>query len=113
MDSILTTIKKLLGVSEADESFDIDIVMGINTALSSLTQIGVGPPAGFLIQTKTSTWSEFLGTGLDLESVKTYVYLKVKLLFDPPSSSALIDSINRVLSELEFRIYVRTDNVTA
>ena len=113
MDSILTSIKKSLGIGEDDVSFDTDIVMSINTAVASLTQMGVGPPNGFRIEDKTAEWSDFLGTAIDLESVKSFIYLKVKLLFDPPSSSALIDSINRVLGELEFRIYVCVDNAAA
>lgn len=107
MDSILTTIKKLLGLAEEDTSFDTDIIIGINTAFSTLTQLGVGPSNGFSILDKSKTWSDFLASATDLEAVKTYVHLKAKLLFDPPANSAMIDSINNVLDELTFRLYVQ------
>ena len=107
MDSILTTIKKLLGLAEDDASFDTDVVIGINTAFSTLTQIGVGPTVGFSIQDKSKVWTDFLSDATDLESVKTYVHLKTKLLFDPPANSAMIDSINNMLDELTFRLYVQ------
>lgn len=107
MDSILTTIKKLLGLVEDDTSFDTDIIIGINTAFSTLAQLGVGPSNGFSIKDKSETWSDFLSSATDLESIKTYVHLKAKLLFDPPASSAMIDSINNILDELTFRLYVQ------
>ena len=111
MQSILTSIKKLIGIGEADESFDTDIIMAINTSLAALTQMGVGPPEGYAIQSKTETWENFLGAEKNLEAAKSYVYLKTRLLFDPPTSSALLESINNVLSELEFRIYVQADSL--
>lgn len=110
MESILTSIKKLLGPNESNESFDMDIIMHINSVFSILTQLGVGPSSGFSIQDKDNTWAEFLGSGLTLEFVKSFVYLKVRLLFDPPQSSAVIESINRQLSELEWRIAEQVDD---
>ena len=103
-ESILTSIKKLLGITEEYDHFDSDIIMHINTVLMILTQLGVGPTKGFMISDKTSTWSDFLPSDKNLESVKTYVYLKVKLLFDPPLSSVVMECTNRVISELEWRI---------
>lgn len=108
MESILTSIKKMLGIAEDYDHFDPDIIMHINTALMILKQLGVGPPEGFLIEDDTSTWVEFVNDSIKLESIKSYVYLRVKLLFDPPLSSAVIESMNRMISELEWRI-----NVTA
>ncbi len=106
MDSILTSIKKLLGLSEDYEQFDADIIMHINTVFMNLTQLGVGPASGFYIESVDETWDEFVNTdkNMQLNAVKTYVYLKVKLLFDPPLSSAVIESINRTISELEWRL---------
>ncbi|MEG1514775.1 MAG: hypothetical protein RSD95_07830 [Clostridia bacterium] len=104
MESILTSIKKLLMLDENDISFDADIIMHINTVLSILNQLGVGPDKGLSITDKSTTWGQFLDTSPNLDSVRSYVYLKVKLLFDPPSSSAVIESINRVVGELEWRI---------
>ena len=94
MDSILTSIKKLLMLAEDDTSFDADIIMHINTVLSILNQFGVGPDEGFTITDKTATWQQFLGSYPNLDAVRSYVYLKVKMLFDPPTSGAVIESTN-------------------
>lgn len=109
MDSILTSIKKMIGIEESYEHFDPDIIMHINSAFMILTQLGVGPAEGFFIEDETSVWSDFLPTTPKLESVKTYIHLRVRLLFDPPSSSALIESINRTISELEWRLNVAAE----
>lgn len=109
MDSILTSIKKLLGIAEEYEHFDPDIVMYINSAFSVLTQLGVGPEEGFRIEDASKTWSEFLYDDPRLEFVKTFIYLKVRLAFDPPLSSAVMEAINRQISELEWRINVTVD----
>lgn len=109
MDSILTSIKKLLGIDEEYTQFDNDIIMHINTVFLNLTQLGVGPEEGFLIEDDTATWDDFIGDSNQLQAVKTYVYLKVKLLFDPPLSSSVIESINRIISELEWRLNVAVD----
>jgi len=109
MDSILTSIKKLLGIAEDYEHFDPDIIMCINSAFSTLTQLGVGPAEGFRIEDESTEWSDFLKDDFRLEFVKTYIHLKAKLVFDPPLSSAVIESINRQISELEWRINVAVD----
>lgn len=106
MDSILTSIKKLLGIAEEYTHFDDDIVMHINTVLMILTQVGIGPEEGFTIIDDSATWDEFLPEGSNLASVKSYIYLRVKLLFDPPLSSAVIESTNRMISELEWRLNI-------
>ena len=108
MESILTSIKKLLGIQEEYTNFDNDIIMHINSTFSTLTQLGVGPSNGFSIKDKSSTWDEFI-SDTRLECVKSYIYLKVKLLFDPPSTSAVMDSINRQINEYEWRINVFSD----
>lgn len=109
MDSILTSVKKMLGIEEEYEHFDADIIMHINSVLMILNQIGVGPSDGFSISDKTAKWSDFIQDSRKLESVKSYVYLKVKLLFDPPQSSAVMESMNRMISELEWRLSVAVD----
>lgn len=110
MESILTSIKKLLGIVEEYEHFDADIIMHINSAFSVLTQLGVGPEEGFRIEDASTVWSDFLYDDPRLEMVRTYVYLKVKLVFDTSSSSsAVIESINRQIQELEWRINVTVD----
>ncbi len=111
MESILTSIKKLLGIDEEYEHFDTDIIIYINTALSILTQIGVGPNEGFTIRDNSSTWSEFIQNDKTLETVKTYILLKVRLLFDPPTSSTVIDSFNKQLTELESRILIASEMI--
>lgn len=110
MESILTSIKKMLGISEEYEHFDMDLIMHINSVFSILNQLGVGPPNGFTIQDANATWSDYIPDEALLEMVKSYVYLKVKLFFDPPSSSAVTESTNRLISELEFRILVVADS---
>ena len=111
LDSILTSTKKNVGVSEIDDSFDPDIIMAINSAFTILCQLGVGPIGGFSIHDKETTWNEFLTTGEQLELVKTYVYIKVKLIFDPPASATILESYERQAKEYEWRLQVATDPV--
>ena len=110
MESILTSIKKLLGITEEYDQFDPDIIMHINSVFMILTQLGVGPAEGFSIEDDTAVWTDFIQDIKKLESVKTYIYLKVKLLFDPPLSSAVIDSTNRLINELEWRLNVAAES---
>lgn len=111
MDSILTSIKKLLGISEEYTQFDDDIIMHINSVFLNLTQLGVGPEEGFFIEDDTTDWEDFVDieSNAQLQAIKTYVYLKVKLLFDPPLSTAVIESTNRMISELEWRLNVAVE----
>ena len=109
MESILTSIKKLLGPDGEYEHFDPDIIMHINSALMELTQIGVGPKEGFVICDDVPTWVDFLGDTKKLESVKTYVYIQVKLVFDPPASSAVIEALKEQARRLEWRLNVAVD----
>ena len=99
MDSILTSIKKLLGISEDVDNFDTDIIVHINSVLMILNQLGVGPVEGFSISDKTAKWSDFIPNDSSIEAVKSYVYLKVRLMFDPPTSAAAIESMNKLISE--------------
>lgn len=110
MNSILNSIKKRLGISEEYEHFDDDIIMDINSVFSILTQMGVGPSTGFIIDDQDAEWTDFMEDMIKLEFVKTYVYLKVRLMFDPPQSSAVTESINRQISELEWRIFIQADS---
>lgn len=104
IDSILSSIKKLLGLSEEYDPFDSDIIIHINSVFLTLNQLGVGPDEGFFIIDKSAIWSDFASDKILVNAVKTYMYLKVKLLFDPPASSTAIESINRMISEYEWRI---------
>ena len=107
--SILTSIKKLLGVAEDYSEFDEDIMTHINSVFLNLTQLGVGPEEGFMIKDDTAEWEDFINDSVQLQAVKTYVYLKVKLLFDPPLSSSVTESINRMIAELEWRLNAAVD----
>lgn len=113
-ESILTSIKKMLGPEEEYTHFDPDIIMHINSVFSILTQLGVGPSEGFSISGSGETWEDYLSNDHNpnyFSMIKTYVYLKVKLIFDPPLSSAVIEAINRQISELEWRLTVAADPV--
>ena len=109
MDSILVSIKKLLGIAADYTHFDPDIVMHINSAFSVLTQLGVGPPEGFRIEDNAKTWNDFIGDATRIDAVKSYVYLKVSLWFDPPASSAVLSAKERQISELEWRLNVAAE----
>lgn len=108
-NSILTSIKKLLGIEEEYEHFDSDLIMHINSVFSVLTQLGVGPAEGFSIEDDSAVWTDFIPEKSKIECVKSYMHQKVKLLFDPPLGSAVIESMNRTISELEWRIMVAVD----
>lgn len=107
MDSILDSIKKLLGIQPEYTSFDEDIIIAINTSFATLNQLGVGPEGGYMIEDNTQTWNDYI-TATNLNMVKTYVHLKSRLLFDPPTGGVL-DAIKNQLAELEFRLYVEVD----
>lgn len=104
MDSILTSIKKMLGIAEEYTNFDADLIMHINSVFMILAQLGVGPSEGFFIEDDTATWDEFIQDKKEINSVKSYVGLKVRLLFDPPTSSSQIDNANKLINELEWRL---------
>ena len=104
MDSILNSIKKLLGITEECKDFNQDLIIHINSVFMILNQLGVGPTDGFKITDETNTWNEFISGDQNIESVKTYMYMKVKMMFDPPSSSIVADAINKQISELEWRL---------
>lgn len=109
MDSILTSVKKMLGIEDEYTHFDPDIILHVNSVMMTLAQLGVGPEAGFFIADKTKTWVDFLGDRKDLEAVKTYIYLKVRLLFDPPTSAFVLGATERQITELEWRLNVQVD----
>lgn len=105
MESILTSIKKLLGIAEEYEHFDADLIVHINSVFLILSQIGVGPSDGFMITDSNANWNDFVPDDVKkMQAVKTYVYLKVKLLFDPPSNSTLVESTKELIREYEWRL---------
>lgn len=115
LDGILLSVKKLLGIDAAYIHFDADLIMHINSVFSILTQMGVGPASGFSITGYTEKWSDFIADESDtyklFPQVKSYMYLKVKLMFDPPLSSSVTESINRQISELEWRLYMAAEPI--
>lgn len=104
MESILNSIKGLLGVDSSYTAFDADIIAHINSVFMILTQLGVGPSTGYSIADASSKWSDFLGINSNLVAVRTYTYLRVKMLFDPPTVSAVLDAQDRIIKELEWRL---------
>lgn len=108
MESILTSIKKLLGITEEYTHFDADIIMHINSVFMVLHQLGVGPANGFFIEDDSTTWSEYLGDPTKLQLVKSYMYLKVRMLFDPPTG-AVMNSMKEQINEFEWRLNVAVD----
>jgi hypothetical protein len=111
MDSILTSIKKMLGLAEEYTPFDDDIIIMINAVFADLTQMGVGPSEGFYIEDETSIWSDFVPDMAKMQSVKSYMYLRVKLLFDPGSiGSSTLASYERQIAQWEWRLNVEAES---
>jgi len=110
-ESILDSTKKVIGLAEDNTDFDVDIIMHINTAFSTLNQLGVGPDDGFAIEDADAVWSDFLMDVLPLNNIKTYVYLRVRMLFDPPTTSFTIAAMEKQIEELEWRINVYREGV--
>lgn len=109
-NSILNDIKSMLGPTYDDESFDTDIIIYINSTFTILRQLGVGPKDGYHIKDKNNIWSEFVKDIEGLDAVKTYIYLKVKLVFDPPLNASLVESFNTQVKELEWRLNVSVES---
>ena len=108
MESILDSIKKLLGIQPEYRAFDEDLIIHINTVFIILNQLNVGPEEGFMIVDGSESWDDFV-KGINETMVKTYIYLKVRLMFDPPTSGVLVESMNSMISELEWRLYLEGD----
>lgn len=107
--SILTSTKNVLGIAEDYTVFDLDIITHINTAFTTLTQLGVGPVNGFMIDDESAVWDDFIDDDDQYNSVKTYVYLRVRMLFDPPQTSYLISAMERQIEQLEWRLNVHRE----
>lgn len=113
MESILTSIKGMLGIPEEHSFYDSVLIGHINTVFMILSQMGVGPHGGFSIQDADPTWSDYVSEEMDMEGVKTYVALQVKLLFDPPTHSSAVESAKNMIKELEWRLYTAADSMTS
>lgn len=110
INSILTSTKQNLGIVEADTAFDHEIISHINGVFARLNQLGIGPANGFMIEDKTVTWDAYLGSDLNLNSVRTYVFLKVKILFDPPQTSFVLNSVEKQIEQLEWTLNVKRED---
>lgn len=104
IESILNSVKKNLGIASDYNVFDPDILMHINTAFFTVTQIGIGLEGGFVVEDADATWADFLGTGPRWTAVRTYTFLRVKSLFDPPGVSYLVSAMQNQIEELEMRL---------
>ncbi len=107
--SILTTIKKLLGIEDVDTSFDTDVTIFINSAIARLSELGVGPSGGYQIVDKTQKWSDYLDPTAKIGDIQTYIYYSVRLSFDPPTSSFVLDSMQKQLDKLEWSININAE----
>lgn len=107
MDSILDSVKKVVGIDASYDAFDIDLIMHINSAFFTLNQLGVGPEEGFRIEGREDQWADFLGSSIDLEIVKSYVYVTVRLIFDRPETSYGIQALERMRDEWAWRLEVQ------
>lgn len=108
-DSILLSVKKLLGLTEENEAFDFDIIMNINSAIFTLTQLGVGPTSGFVVTGKEDRYEDWLGDMTNLQAVKMYLYYKTRISFDSPTQGAVMQALKDQISELEFRLNCQVD----
>ena len=108
-DSILSSIKKMLGITPDYEQFDLDIKVHINTAFAALTQIGVGPKEGFRITGKDEVWTDYTERQILIDPIKDYIYSRVRLVFDPPTSSMVTEAVKETIRELEWRIQVSVE----
>lgn len=102
--SIFYTVKRMLGVANENKAFDEQILVAINSALMVANQIGVGPETGFRVEGITETWDDFLGEHKDVDGVQAFIYLRCRLMFDPPSNSFLVNAIENQIKELEWRV---------
>lgn len=109
MESILDSIKKMLGLPSDYTQFDQDVIIHINSAFMVLNQLGVGPSDGFAITDNTTTWDEFISDMKKLAAVKSYMYAKVRVVFDPPTSSVVMDALTRTINEYEWRLNIAVE----
>lgn len=109
--SILISTKKILGIAPDYTVFDLDIITHINTVFSTLAQLGIGPTEGFMIEDESATWDEFLGADLQLNSVKTYMHLRVRMLFDPPQTSYHLGAMKEQILEFEVRLNIHREGL--
>ncbi len=109
-ESILNSIKKLLNIPIEEKAFDADIIIHINSVISSLLQIGIGPKEGYRISDESDSWEDYIPEQSNIEYIKTYIYLKVKMIFDPPLNGSVLQSLNETIRELEWRLHINYES---
>lgn len=107
--SILNTVKRALGIEPEYDTYDVEIITHINSVFSTLQQLGVGEDEGFEIENAQNTWDEFLEDDKRLNAVRSYVFMRVRLIFDPPANSFAVDSFQRQVDQLEWRLNVYSE----
>ena len=110
LNSVLNTTKKLLGLDADDDSFDSDICIGINSAILTLSQLGLEGNEGFIVADDTQEWSDYLNDNKLLPMVQQYIHLKTKMSFDPPQNSIVCENLKQIITELEWRIRMVSEN---
>lgn len=108
-DSILDSVKKMLGVDLVDDSFDMELIIFINDVFSKLNQLAVGPTTTYVIDDRLDKWTDFLLDRTDLNMVKTYMYLQVRITFDPPTNPSLLENMMKRIQEYEWRLNVQAE----
>jgi hypothetical protein len=108
-DSILLSVKKLIGYDEDYDAFDIDLIILINSYISQLVQMGIGPSNGYKIESKEDLWTDFIGESKVLEHVKEFIFIKTRIIFDPPVNSAVLSALKDVAEEAKWRAYVEAE----
>lgn len=111
-ESILTGTKKILGLDEDYTAFDLDVITHINSAFATLTQLGIGPEDGYMIEDATATWDDFVTGDFGLNMVRTYIFLKVRMVFDPPTLSYVVTAMQDQIRELEWRMNVHREDIS-
>lgn len=109
MDSILNSVKKILGIDPSYTAFDPEIVIMINSVFATLSELGIGPASGYEIEDENSIWIEFLDNKVRLNAVKTYIYLRVRIMFDPPTSSFALEALKEQVREHEWRLSINPE----
>lgn len=112
MNSILNTVKKLLGISEDNVAFDTDIIVLINSAFATCHQLGVGPSEVFSIEDESASWDDFKCDKVTASLIKHYIYMKVRITFDPPSGNSILEALKELIKEYEWRMYTNSDSLS-
>ena len=109
-ESILDSLKNMLGILPNDTAFDNELISHINAFISNLTDIKIGPEEGFIVEDVTTTWGDFVSDISIMAAVREYLYAAIRLVFDPPSNSFVVTSLEKAKDEAFWRLYMKADN---